>query len=282
MNFLRAAALLSTCLMAQGCGEDATPGGESGNVDGGENPGGVDNPGGEFPSDERICQEDSDCTTENACHVGSCDPASRVCTWSLLDGDQDGNAPRVCGGTDCNDENPDIPADTEIPDNDEDDNCNGEIDESEEPDVVDDPPESECTIDFSGTWEIQYDNLQAVDYEYEFGSTMSEQDSWRTKLIALEQTDCSISKKTLQGSLDMFRDNVRTGDEGIWVRPPPDNILAVVNTGVPGDDNHFMEFVGALSEDQQTVTGDCSGEYWDREVETHFQMTCSFILTRKD
>jgi len=32
-----------------------------------------------------------------------CDPAARVCTYRPLDGDADGDPPRSCGGTDCDD-----------------------------------------------------------------------------------------------------------------------------------------------------------------------------------
>lgn len=49
-------------------------------------------------ADDSDCRDDDPCTTEVVC-----DPASRVCLWTPLDGDGDGQPPRVCGGTDCDD-----------------------------------------------------------------------------------------------------------------------------------------------------------------------------------
>lgn len=63
-------------------------------------PGGGCSPG-------RACAADSGCLDADPCTVAErCDPATRVCHWLPLDGDGDGQAPRVCGGTDCHDDQP--------------------------------------------------------------------------------------------------------------------------------------------------------------------------------
>lgn len=52
----------------------------------------------------RACAIDIDCADMDACTATErCDPASRVCTYRPLDGDGDGDPPRVCGGDDCDD-----------------------------------------------------------------------------------------------------------------------------------------------------------------------------------
>ncbi|MFT3922180.1 MAG: MopE-related protein [Myxococcales bacterium] len=52
------------------------------------------------------CFKDADCGDRNACTANErCDPALRVCVWTTLDGDHDGEAPLICGGTDCDDSN---------------------------------------------------------------------------------------------------------------------------------------------------------------------------------
>jgi len=52
----------------------------------------------------RACATDIDCADTDACTTSErCDPAARVCTYRTLDGDEDGDPPRVCGGTDCDD-----------------------------------------------------------------------------------------------------------------------------------------------------------------------------------
>ena len=52
----------------------------------------------------RACAGDEDCVDAEACTTNErCDPAARVCTYVPLDGDGDGDPPRVCGGEDCDD-----------------------------------------------------------------------------------------------------------------------------------------------------------------------------------
>lgn len=52
----------------------------------------------------RACATTSDCADTDACTTNErCDPATRVCTSLPLDGDRDGFAPLICGGTDCDD-----------------------------------------------------------------------------------------------------------------------------------------------------------------------------------
>lgn len=53
----------------------------------------------------RACAHSNDCLDQDACTSGeTCDPATKVCMWVPLDGDRDGQPPRVCGGGDCNDD----------------------------------------------------------------------------------------------------------------------------------------------------------------------------------
>lgn len=53
------------------------------------------------------CGRDRDCDDEDPCTTREiCDPATKVCLWTPLDGDSDGQPPRVCGGQDCNDADP--------------------------------------------------------------------------------------------------------------------------------------------------------------------------------
>ncbi|MCZ7681141.1 MAG: putative metal-binding motif-containing protein [Sandaracinaceae bacterium] len=52
----------------------------------------------------RPCGTDADCADDDACTVNErCDPAARTCVVDPLDGDGDGDPPRVCGGGDCDD-----------------------------------------------------------------------------------------------------------------------------------------------------------------------------------
>ncbi|MBI5534207.1 MAG: hypothetical protein HY898_15900 [Deltaproteobacteria bacterium] len=58
------------------------------------------------------CTTDDQCVAQlgsDACKTGiKCDPQSHVCTYKPLDKDQDSFPPVVCGGTDCDDDNPAI------------------------------------------------------------------------------------------------------------------------------------------------------------------------------
>lgn len=91
------------------------------------------------------CASGSDCMSTDPCLVnGRCDPAARACLFDMLDGDNDHYPPRICGGSDCDDSNPNVhpgndfdPMGTgnyhctgiEAACNGIDDNCNGVIDE---------------------------------------------------------------------------------------------------------------------------------------------------------
>lgn len=67
----------------------------------------VDAPAGDAAAEAsapRICANDGDCGDSDPCTMRErCDPATRTCTSSRLDGDGDGYVPIVCGGDDCDD-----------------------------------------------------------------------------------------------------------------------------------------------------------------------------------
>lgn len=76
------------------------------------------------------CAVNADCTDTDPCTVRErCDPAARVCLSDVLDGDGDGEPPRSCGGTDCDDSNPRAHATAVEACNGRDDNCNNQVDE---------------------------------------------------------------------------------------------------------------------------------------------------------
>lgn len=76
------------------------------------------------------CADDPDCVDEDPCSTQlRCDPATRVCLWVPLDGDDDGQPPRVCGGTDCDDDDDRTFAGAAERCDGTDNSCNGVIDE---------------------------------------------------------------------------------------------------------------------------------------------------------
>ncbi len=76
------------------------------------------------------CAGDPDCADTNACTTNErCDPAARVCVYQPLDGDGDGDPPRVCGGTDCDDSNASVYLGAAEACNGRDDDCDGTVDE---------------------------------------------------------------------------------------------------------------------------------------------------------
>lgn len=75
------------------------------------------------------CRDDADCVPDDLCQVGSCDEATRACEFAPFDGDEDGHAPIVCGGDDCDDSTGAVSPDREEECNEIDDNCNGEVDD---------------------------------------------------------------------------------------------------------------------------------------------------------
>ncbi len=78
----------------------------------------------------RPCATDADCADDDACTTNErCDPAARVCVVDPLDGDGDGDPPRVCGGMDCDDSRSTVYAGAPELCNTVDDDCDGTIDE---------------------------------------------------------------------------------------------------------------------------------------------------------
>ncbi|MDB4930896.1 MAG: hypothetical protein JWM10_3380, partial [Myxococcaceae bacterium] len=70
-----------------------------------------------------------DCADADPCTTGErCDPASRVCASTTLDGDRDSHPPRVCGGDDCDDGNAQVFAGAREACNLRDDDCDGVVD----------------------------------------------------------------------------------------------------------------------------------------------------------
>lgn len=78
----------------------------------------------------RICATNTDCADTDPCTVRErCDPAARVCRFDTLDGDADGDPPRVCGGGDCDDSSPLVRRDGQERCDGVDNDCDGSIDE---------------------------------------------------------------------------------------------------------------------------------------------------------
>ncbi|MCZ7682429.1 MAG: MopE-related protein [Sandaracinaceae bacterium] len=84
----------------------------------------------------RPCATDEDCADDDACTTNErCDPAARVCVVDPLDGDGDGDPPRVCGGMDCDDSRATVYAGAPELCNTVDDDCDGTTDEGLEASV---------------------------------------------------------------------------------------------------------------------------------------------------
>lgn len=79
--------------------------------------GGACSPGGDD------CEDDDGCTASEAC-----DAATATCQFEPLDTDNDGHAPEICGGGDCNDADPSVGPDAVEQCNGDDDNCDGLVD----------------------------------------------------------------------------------------------------------------------------------------------------------
>lgn len=78
------------------------------------------------------CAVDADCDDGDACTAQErCDPVLRVCISVPLDGDKDGDAPRICGGYDCNDDDPRTHAGAAEMCDRLDNDCDGQVDEEQ-------------------------------------------------------------------------------------------------------------------------------------------------------
>ena len=76
------------------------------------------------------CATSVDCADTDACTSNErCDPAARVCTFQPLDGDSDGDPPRVCGGGDCDDSRNDVSSARDEQCDSRDNDCDGSVDE---------------------------------------------------------------------------------------------------------------------------------------------------------
>jgi hypothetical protein len=96
------------------------------------------------------------CSDGTPCTLDRCDESDHSCQHDARDVDQDGDVDRLCAGEgDCNDTEPEISSlHPEICDNDQDDNCDGVVDENEcsspENDTCDDP----FVIDAPGSYQV--------------------------------------------------------------------------------------------------------------------------------
>lgn len=75
------------------------------------------------------CRDDADCVPDDPCQTGNCEAATRSCAFAPFDGDEDGHAPIVCGGDDCDDSTDAVNPEQFERCNQKDDNCDGEMDE---------------------------------------------------------------------------------------------------------------------------------------------------------
>ena len=105
----------------------------------GPNSGATACPAGQYCTVEKgcvaapACASVTDCQNAwkgDACKANiACDLASSVCTFDVLDKDKDGYPPQVCGGGDCNDNDPAIHPGATITCDGKDDACTGVIDQ---------------------------------------------------------------------------------------------------------------------------------------------------------
>ncbi len=77
-----------------------------------------------------VCSVDADCPRDSdpCTTLEHCDTPSRTCTWSIIDGDVDGEVPLICGGTDCDDSRADVASIGIEICNGIDDDCDGTVD----------------------------------------------------------------------------------------------------------------------------------------------------------
>jgi Putative metal-binding motif len=118
--------------MASGGSAGSSSGGAAGAVTGGASSGGAAGGGGTGGA-PIICNDDVQCQSAlggDACKTKiACDPASATCKFEVLDTDQDGHPPVVCGGDDCDDGEAAVhPGASEVCDG-LDNDCNGSADD---------------------------------------------------------------------------------------------------------------------------------------------------------
>lgn len=78
----------------------------------------------------RPCASDTDCMDSDPCTTNErCDEGGRICVWSILDGDRDGDPPASCGGRDCADNDSARHSRANEFCDQSDNNCNGQVDE---------------------------------------------------------------------------------------------------------------------------------------------------------
>ncbi len=215
------------------------------------------------------CAGDFSCQNTDPCKDGLCDHDSGTCLFQPLDYDRDGESAIECGGLDCNDKDPDIPALEEKYGNEVDDNCNGSVDESWGCNGADPL--------FDGTWNITYSDVTPVDYDYDMMQHRYDRDMWRENERVIRQEGCSFYVKTSGASaLHGFR-----GGNG-RVDPQPNGFFHRSHVGDRDDPDHQLLFSGTLSADKNTITGTCEGDYLDSSTEprSFFRVFCKFTMTR--
>lgn len=77
------------------------------------------------------CASVRDCTSPDPCAIPQCDISMRRCIYTVLDGDRDGEAPLICGGTDCDDASATVSSSRTEVCNGADDDCDTLVDEDD-------------------------------------------------------------------------------------------------------------------------------------------------------
>jgi sulfatase modifying factor 1 len=91
----------------------------------------------------RPCATDADCADNDLCTADEhCDPVTRACLWVPQDEDADGDPPRACGGTDCDDSQASVYLGAPELCDGLDNNCDGQVDQPLADDAC--PSDSTC------------------------------------------------------------------------------------------------------------------------------------------